>query len=352
LLTPRERCCRAVKREEVDLIPINLWIDSPEPLKSLLNYFSFRDNEALLEHFKIDFRGFLPGISWLGIGLKGGYKEETYVDSSGRRLHKDMFGIVSATSLDGLTSMYVDHPLQHLEVESYQFPEVKEEDFSYVEKFRKKYENYCVIGGTLQAFETACALFGYNEIFKLMVLEPRKVEFVLDKLFEITYKQAELLVEAGVDQVYNGDDAGAQTTMLISPMQWRRFLKPRYEKLAKIIHKGGAFFHFHSDGWIEPIIPDLIEVGVDVLEPIQPETMNIKTLKEKFGDKISFEGGISVQRLPFKSKEGVEEEVRKAIETLGPTGYTLRPSHTILRGTPIENIVTLYDAANKFRKGF
>ncbi|MGC9203330.1 MAG: hypothetical protein ACP5HX_11770, partial [Thermoproteota archaeon] len=68
MLTPRERCCRAVKREEVDLIPINLWIDSPEPLKSLLNYFSFRDNEALLEHFKIDFRGFLPGISWLGIG--------------------------------------------------------------------------------------------------------------------------------------------------------------------------------------------------------------------------------------------------------------------------------------------
>ncbi|MBO3802084.1 MAG: uroporphyrinogen decarboxylase family protein [Thermoproteota archaeon] len=352
MLTSRERCYRAVRREDVDLIPINLWIDSPEPLNSLLNRLNISDKEKLLKNLKIDFRGFLPGISGLGIGLKGGYKEETYLDSNGRRLHKDMFGVVSATSLDGLTSMYIDNPLRHIEVEKYKFPEIKEEDFSYVEKFRKKYEDYCVIGGTLQSFETACALFGYNEIFTLMIKEPKKVEFVLDKLFEITYKQAELLVEADVDQVYNGDDVGAQTTMLIAPAHWRKFLKPRYEKLAKIIHSGGAFFHFHSDGWIEPIISDLIELGVDVLEPIQPEAMNIKKLKEKFGDKISFEGGISVQRLPFKSKEEIKREVKEAIEILGPTGYTLRPSHTILRGTPIENIVTLYEAADKFRKKY
>jgi len=347
-MNSRERCYRAVKREEVDLVPINIWID-PEPFRNLVNYLNIKDVESLLSYLKIDYRGFLPNISWLGIGLRGGFKEESFVDENGRKLYKNIFGVVSATSRDGSSSMYVDHPLKHIEVKDYPFPEVREEDFIYVEKFRKKYEDYCVIGGTLQSFETACALFGYNEIFKLMIIEPSKVEYVLDKLFEITYKQAKLLVEAGVDQVYNGDDVGAQTTMLISPIQWRKFLKPRYEKLSKIIHKNGAFFHFHSDGWIEPIIPDLIEIGVDVLEPIQPEAMNIRKIKEKFGNKISFEGGIGVQRLPFKNKEEIEEEVRDAIKNLGPTGYTLRPSHTIIKGTPVENIIALYEAANKYR---
>lgn len=252
-------------------------------------------------------------------------------------------------SRDGLTNFYTDHPLKHIEVEDYPFPEVREEDFEKVEKFRKRYENYCVIGFSLQAFETACVLFGYNEIFKLMVKEPKKVEFVLDRLFEISCKQAKLLTEAGVDQVYNGDDVGAQTTMLISPAQWRGFLKPRYERLSDVIHKEGAFFHFHSDGWIEPIVQDLIEIGVDVLEPIQPESMDIRKIKEKFGDMLSFEGGIGVQTLPFKNRTEVEKEVREAIEVLGPTGYTLRPSHTILRNTPIENIISLYEAADKYR---
>lgn len=338
----RERCFRAVKREEVDLIPINIWIDSPEPLNSLLNSLNLNDTEKLYEFFKIDYRS-------TGIDLKGGFKEETFRDPQDRVLHRNHWGVVSMVSRDGLTNFYIDHPLKHIEVEDYPFPEVREEDFEKVEKFRRRYEDYCVVGFSLQAFEMACALFGYNEIFKLMVKEPKKVEFVLNRLFEISCKQAKLLTEAGVDQVYNGDDVGAQTTMLISPAQWRRFLKPRYERLSDVIHKGGAFFHFHSDGWIEPIVQDLIEIGVDVLEPIQPESMDIRKIKEKFGDMLSFEGGIGVQTLPFKNRTEVEKEVREAIEVLGPTGYTLRPSHTILRNTPIENIISLYEAADKYR---
>jgi uroporphyrinogen decarboxylase len=344
----RERCLRAVKREEVDIIPINIWIDSPEPLRSLLNHLNFSDVEKLYEFFKIDYRSTV-GIDAIGIGLKGGFKEETFKDSQGRTLNRNLWGVVSMFSENELTNFYVDHPLKHIEVEDYPFPEIREEDFDKVERFRRRYEDYCVVGFSLQAFETACALFGYEEIFKLMVKEPKKVEFTLDRLFEITCKQAKLLVEAGVDQVYNGDDVGAQTTMLISPVQWRRFLKPRYERIAKIVHNGGVFFHFHSDGWIEPIIQDLIEIGVDVLEPIQPESMDLRRMKDKYGDRLSFEGGIGVQTLPFKSRHAVEQEVREAISILGPTGYTLRPSHTILRNTPLENIITLYEAANKYR---
>ncbi|MEM1714780.1 MAG: uroporphyrinogen decarboxylase family protein, partial [Thermofilaceae archaeon] len=103
-------------------------------------------------------------------------------------------------------------------------------------------------------------------------------------------------------------------------------------------------------GWIEPIIPDLIEVGVDVLEPLQPECMNLKQIKERYGDELSFEGGIGVQRLPLMKTHEVADEVRRVLEAMGPTGFTLRPSHTILPETPLENILALYESANKLRR--
>lgn len=233
----------------------------------------------------------------------------------------------------------------------YPWPQVRREDFDNVLGERRRHEDYCLVGGALQAFEAACSLFGYNRIFRLMLSEPKEVEYALDKLFKITYEQAKLLAEGGVDQVYSGDDVGAQTTMMLSPALWRRFLKPRYRRLGEIVHHGGSYFHFHSDGWIEPIIKDLVEVGVDVLEPLQPEAMDPVKIKRAYGDKLSFEGAISVQRtLPFGGVREVGEEVESSMKNLGPTGYAMRPSHTILQGTPMRNILELYRVARKFRK--
>ncbi|MCD6510510.1 MAG: hypothetical protein J7L11_09015 [Thermoprotei archaeon] len=348
--TSRERCIRAIKREEVDMIPLNLWIDTPEPLNSLLKYLDLSSYEKLLAYLKVDYRG-PPGITMVGVRLKGGFKEEVYKDEKGRILRRDIFGVVWALPLKEGHSIDIIHPLKEMDVEEYPWPEVDEESLDVAMEYRRKYEDYCIMGYTLQAFEQACRLFGFNEIFKRMIMGDKTVDKVLDKLFEITYTQAKLLLEAGVDEIYNGDDVGAQGTMLISPRLWRKYLKPRYKKLAWIIHSKGAFFHFHSDGWIEPIIPDLIEVGVDVLEPLQPETMDPAKIKREYGDKLSFEGAISIQKtLPFGTPEEVAEEARKRIEELGPTGYILRPSHTILKGTPLRNILTLYEAANKYRK--
>lgn len=348
MLTPRERCYRAVRREEIDMVPLNIWIESPEPLKELSLTLGVDSIERLLRRLSIDYRGFLPNISWLGIGLVSS-REGWFTDDRGR-LYRDAFGVVYRFSSDGRTSMHAEHPLELVEAYEYEYPELSEEDVKVVEKFRQSFEDYCVVGAVLQPFETACALFGYNKVFRLMLLEPGKVDFVLDRLFSIAERQAALLAEAGVDQVYSGDDVGTQTTMMISPELWRRFLKPRYKKLAEIIHKYGAFFHFHSDGWIDPIIPDLVEIGVDILEPLQPEAVDIVRIKKLYGDRLSFEGGIGVQSLPRKSPSEVIAEVKRAFDALGPTGYTLRPSHTILPGTPLENIIVLYDAANKYRK--
>ena len=353
--TSRERCIRAIKREEVDLIPLNIWIDAPEPLKSLMEHLDIKKYEKLMSHFNIDYAPIYyqnsPGLNMVNLDLKGGFKEERFKDEKGRILSRNRFGVVSAFSSDGRTSMYVDHPLQKIDVDDFPWPYVDEDGINKDLKLRKKYEDFCLMGFSLQAFETACALFGYNEMFKRMFLKDKSVEKALDKLFKITYTMAKLFLEAGVDEIYNGDDTGAEHTMLLSPEMWRKYLKPRYKKLSDLVHTKGAFLHFHSDGWIEPIIPDLIEIGVDVLEPLQPEAMNPKKIKQEYGDKISFEGAISIQRtLPFGTLEDVENEVKTRIKDLGPTGYILRPSHTILMGTPLENIIGIYEAAQKYRK--
>ena len=149
--------------------------------------------------------------------------------------------------------------------------------------------------------------------------------------------------------IYDGDDVGAQNTMLISPQLWRKFLKPRYARLARFVKRGGAKFFFHSDGWIEPIIPDLVEIGVDILNPVQPESMDPARLKKAYGDALCFEGTISIQRtLPFGTPEEVVREVKERIETLGPTGLILGPTHAIQPDTPIENILALYKAVRKY----
>lgn len=349
--TSRERCVRAIRREEVDLVPVNIWIDWPEPLTSLMKHLKTKEYDGLMSHFNIDYRGNMPGLNMVNLELEGGFKEEQFKDEKGRVLFRNRFGVVSAFSSDGRTSMYVDHPLKETDVEDFPWPRVSTENIDEVVKLRKKYEDYCLMGFSLQSFETACALFGFNEIFKRMFLDDKSVERALDKLFGISHAMIELFLEAGMDEIYNGDDAGAENTMLISPAMWRKYLKPHYKKLADLVHSKGGFLHFHSDGWIEPIIPDLIEVGVDVLEPIQPETMDPKKIKQKYGDEISFEGAISIQKtLPFGTLEDVEKEVKTRIDDLGPTGYILRPSHTILGGTPLQNVIRLYEAASKYRK--
>lgn len=350
----RERCIRAIKREEVDLIPLNVWVDAPEPLNGLMEHLDMKSYDKLMAHFNIDYRGNMLGtalLNMVGLDLTGGFTEKQFRDETGRVLFRNRFGVVSAFSLDRRTSMYVEHPLQRMDVEDFPWPEVKEESVNEVVRLRKRYEDHCVMGFSLQPFETACSLFGYSEMFKRMFREDKSVEKALDRLFGIAHAMAKLFLEAGVDEVYNGDDVGAEHTMLISPEMWRKQLKPRYKKLADLVHTKGAFLHFHTDGWIEPIIPDLIEVGVDVLEPIQPEAMDPRKVKREYGSKISLEGAISIQKtLPFGTPEDVEDEVRKRMNDLGPTGYIFRPSHTILAGTPLENITTLYEAANRYRR--
>jgi uroporphyrinogen decarboxylase len=186
------------------------------------------------------------------------------------------------------------------------------------------------LGGEL--FEAAWRLRGL-EAFLLDLLErPEWAHYLLDRLAGLARRNAEALARAGVDVLALDDDVGMPGTMIISPALWRRFFKPR---LAEIIGAARAIkpdlrFLYHSDGYFEPIIGDLIEIGVHAINPIQPEHMDPVRIRRKFGHQVAFWGTVGSQTtFSFATPEQIQAEVKRRIETLGRAGLILCPAYDV-----------------------
>ena len=201
---------------------------------------------------------------------------------------------------------------------------------------------YWIVGVTVTTiFETAWALRGLEQIMLDMIMDPDLADHLLDIPYQYHLTAAKKLVQLGVDMVWTGDDVGAQNRMLISPKMWRQFLKPRMAGLiAELKAINPALkIAYHTDGNIEPIIPELIEIGIDVLNPIQPASMDPTKIKEQYGDQLCFWGTIDEQHtLPFGSPADVKAEVLQRLKTVGKDGgLILAPTHHVQLDTPLEN---------------
>ena len=199
-----------------------------------------------------------------------------------------------------------------------------------------------VVGVTVTTvFETAWALRGYEKTLMDLVLNPDLVEALFDIPYKYHLAAALRLVRMGVDMIWLGDDVGTQDRMLCSRETWRRFLKPRMAELICSLKDLNPALKvaYHSDGEISPIIPELIEIGVDVLNPIQPASMSPSELKRRYGKKLCFWGTIDEQHtLPFGSPDDVRNEVLHRLQTVGSDGgLILGPTHHVQLDTPMEN---------------
>jgi uroporphyrinogen decarboxylase len=218
-------------------------------------------------------------------------------------------------------------------------PELYDEAARVIRDFKNE---YWIVGVTVTTiFETAWALRGYEQMLMDFVQDPGLAEHILNIPYRYHLTAAKKLVEMGVDMIWTGDDVGMQTGMLISPKIWRRFLKP---KMAHFIASLKAInsevkVAYHSDGNIAAIIPDLIEVGLDVLNPIQPACMDPAELKSKYGHKLCFWGSMDEQyTLPFGKTDDVRNQVLTRLRTIGKNGgLVIGPTHHVQLDTPIEN---------------
>jgi uroporphyrinogen decarboxylase len=203
-------------------------------------------------------------------------------------------------------------------------------------------DEYWIVGATVTTiFEAAWALRGLEQMMVDFLQNPDLADQLLDFPFRYHLAAAKKLVEMGVDMIWIGDDVGAQNGMLISPNTWRRFLKPRVAEFIAALKaiNPDVKVAYHSDGNLLPIIPELIEIGLDILNPIQPACMDPAQVKKQFGDKLCFWGSIDEQfTLPRGTPDHVRAEVLQRLKTIGAGGgLIIAPSHHVQLDTPLEN---------------
>jgi uroporphyrinogen decarboxylase len=239
----------------------------------------------------------------------------------------------------------VQHPLaEDGTIDTYQPPDPnRPELYTEAERVIKEHKDeYWIVGVTVcTILETAWALRGLSKTLMDFVLNPDLVDRLFDIPFNYHLTAAKKLVDMGVDMIWTGDDVGTQDRMLISPATWRRFLKPRMATFISTLKRinPDVKVAYHSDGNITPIIPDLIEIGLDVLNPVQPRSMDPDELKKAYGDRLCFWGSIDEQHtLPFGTPTEVEDEVITRLRTIGRDGgLIIGPTHHVQLDTPLEN---------------
>lgn len=338
-MTPRERWLAVLNRQKPDRVPMDYWA-TPEVTATLMQYLGCETKQSLYERLHID-RVITVGPKYVGPPLP----EDT-----------DVFGCrYKEINYEGGTYREcVYHPLAEYKTldeikQHYKWPRPDWWDYSGIPEMVARNEKYPILAGGSEPFLTYKNLRGQEQAFMDLVLNPDIVHYCLDKLFNLCYENTLRIYEQIPGKVmitYVAEDLGAQEDLMYSPSQIREFFIPRMKRMIDLAHQAGAFVFHHSDGAIRKIIPDMIEAGIDVLNPIQwrCKGMGREGLKRDFGDKLIFHGGVDNQHtLAFGSVEDVRKEVLDNLRILGEGGgYILAPCHNIQPVSPPENIIAMY----------
>lgn len=341
-MTSRERWLAVLHRSTPDRLPMDYWA-TPEFDRKLRAHLKVNTTHQALDILNVDYVCTV-GPEYTGPTLKRG------VDVFGCRHRSISYG-------SGTYSEVVNYPLAgYRSVEEikahYTWPEPDWWDYSKIASQAKRFARYPIRGGGSEPFLTYKDLRGQEQAMLDLVENPEMVHYCLDKLFELAYQNTLRIIEAIPGQVhltYVAEDMGAQTNLLFSPAAIRTFLLPRMKRIIDLSHQAGAFVFHHNDGNILRILPDLVGLGIDLLNPIQWRAggMDRQFLKQTYGDRVVFHGAMDNQyTLPFGSPEDVRQEVADNLRILGKGGgYILAPCHNIQSITPVENVVAMYETA-------
>jgi len=352
-MTSRQRVLTALHHEEPDRVPIQVDF-TPEAAEKISTHLGLSDATVEAYTGEISDLPIALGhdllVAWHGIATSFYAVDDApeYTCEWGLRWRwVDIPG--------GRYTEVVGRPLEdERRLDSYACPDPTESwRYEAARKLVREHGNTHAIVGAMPCttFEGAWYLRGFDRFMVDLAVNRDFANKLLGKLYEFQLVTGTTLAEIGVDIIWMGDDFGTQASLLMSPEMWREFFKPLYAQLI------GAFkdvnpevkIAYHSDGNIEPLLPEFIEVGVDILNAVQPKAMDPAHLKKRFGQNLCFWGTVDIQEvLPFGTPEDVEQEVERRIRTVGPGGgLILGPSHNIQPDTPLENILAFYRAVEK-----
>jgi uroporphyrinogen decarboxylase len=211
--------------------------------------------------------------------------------------------------------------------------------------FRDHAEEFTVGTIGFSLFERAWTLRGMENVLVDMAAGSAFVEALLERITDWNLAAIDHLSEWPFDAIHLGDDWGQQRGMIMGPGHWRRFLRPCLERMFRRIKSKGKFVSIHSCGDVEEVLGDLVEIGLDIFNPLQPEVMDVEAVKRRYGKHLTFFGGISTQRtLAFGTPADVRSEVRRRIRVIGKDGgYIAAPAHDIPGDVSVENMVALIE---------
>lgn len=346
-LTPKERVRIACSHQQPDRPPIQLY--SSGPIWQRLT--EYLDGRSPVDVFQVDFRG-SGGVRWNGTSRPA---------EPGLADYYTMWGVGFKRIQNEFTSY--DEPsdrtyakLQTMdEVRAFPWPSVDDCDFSGVEAGCDQNKEYAVCFGSASVpdlINSTAFGRGFEQTLIDIMTDDEVGIAILDKRVDFYYEYCKRGLEAGkgkIDILCMGEDCGTQKGRLFPPEIFERFFVPRLKKFFDLAHDHGALAMLHSCGDTHEIMPTFIDMGLDILDAMQPEPvgMNPEQIKKDHGDKLTFCGLVSTQEtLPHGTVEEVRAEVRHRIDVIGKDGgYFLSPAHSIEPDTPLENVLAMYKEA-------
>jgi len=364
-MNSKERVIAAINHQTPDRIPLNgsfrqdVW-------RTLEDHFGTTDADEIMDTLGLDIRTSMmePSASfaeqavpspWQIPEIGMGKKNLVIIRENGWL--EDEYGICRLPNKNRLYWLYTHHPMAEAgldDVKNYQFP-----DPSLEERYRnirsdvaRLGDRYFMIVELWNIFKTSWEFRGFEKYLLDLSLEPKFVETLADRILEHRIEQSKQIIQCGVDMIFIMGDIAMQDTMMLSPAVWRRYFKPRLKTWIQEIRRErpDLYFMFHSDGNMGLVFDDLIEIGFDAIDPLQPESMDVVDIKHHFGDRVCLHGTLSCQKtLPYGTPEDVANEVKEHIDKCGRDGgLILAPSNTVQPDVSVEKIVTLYSTAKNY----
>ncbi len=342
-MNSRERVIRSIEFTGPDRIPFtHAYLDG-----TMKRY--KKDLVELLKEFPQDF-----GPSDHSEELKK-FEGEEFKGEDYRREYTDEWGTVWLDRYDGILGQILRHPLEDWNnLKDYVPPEAPAigdrefgEERKKVAEYKKQWLTQAT-GGNF--FERLQWLRGYADLLIDLVDERRELNILADMVLDYNMKLIERALALGVDEVVFADDWGTQRQVMINPELWRKFFKPYYKKMFEAVHQGGAYVFFHSDGYIIDYIPDLMEIGVDTLNP-QFSCMDLREVAKLTSGKLCIHTDLDRQYImPYGIPEQVKEHVKDIINILGDNQGGLRGQGWILPDVPLENARAMFEAFIEYGK--
>jgi uroporphyrinogen decarboxylase len=352
-MNPRERVLAALARQQPDRVPKTMSL-CPSQLQrfrqvtgsdSPAEYFGFEVRNVSPDGVVVNTADFSPYLGGLPAGARVDEWGIAWVRGSEHHFERMVHPLRDATSTR--------------DVERYPFPDLAapERFTGLAAQVRQVHDDGLAavasvtpVGGTV--FWPAYKLRGMESLLMDLLVEPRFATALLDRVTEISSALAARLATFDVDVLWLADDFGTQRALIVGLDAWRQWFKGRLKQVVEAAKSVNPrlVVAFHSDGKVDEIIPDLIDIGIDVLNPLQPEVMDIVAIKREYGHELAFWGGIGTQTtMPFATPAQVRETVQALIATVGDGGGLLAaPTHVVEPEVPWENIMAFLDAVNEY----